>query len=480
MKGIITAIDDLKQEALIKVERSSAPFAFGFERFEGARDDLFVGLEVEVVLSAKKEIAKVIPDKNAKKPENLKYLELTKSVEDCVVSYFNDIRELLSRYKSIDDSAPQIDFLRIRRFLFTAYNDLYDLDNSVYNPKLEHLRIELGKIQKEFELFRKKTGYPIKYSYDKVFLRQQGNYLKLEEKIEATQGFIRSATLKERPLADRLKEKEKKLLAIEDKKSQAYFDFEKEVKELRKRYVDLLHFISLQRDLLAELSALSKMFVERYFQEFVDLYQPLSMELERKLLWLLNTKAYELDSNLWDRAKQSKLIRQFFMDSGITGTYSSKTFLKYYLRSLDKDKLRNENKELFSLLAYLESISKKSIFVIRHRFEAAVRCKYLLENFDKELQVSIIKDPLDALKVNDSVRPDIILLDMDLTGINPFELAQKYRQMFDAEGKSTLFCLFVNDLTSDLFTHAKKVGIKHFLRNQATDDEFIDSMRTIL
>lgn len=54
MKGIITAIDDLKQEALIKVERSSAPFAFGFERFEGARDDLFVGLEVEVVLSAKK------------------------------------------------------------------------------------------------------------------------------------------------------------------------------------------------------------------------------------------------------------------------------------------------------------------------------------------------------------------------------------------------------------------------------------------
>lgn len=67
MKGIITAIDDLKQEALIKVERSSAPFAFGFERFEGARDDLFVGLEVEVVLSAKKEIAKVIPDKNAKK-----------------------------------------------------------------------------------------------------------------------------------------------------------------------------------------------------------------------------------------------------------------------------------------------------------------------------------------------------------------------------------------------------------------------------
>lgn len=480
MRGVITAIDEAKKSAAIKVDSSPTPLPFSLDRFLGKPKELAVGLTVEVILGAKHEVLKValLPEKP--ESEESPYLQLTKSVRECVILYFNDIRELLSRFKFTGEEAPQIDFLRIRRFLFTAYNDLYELDNAVYNPKLEQLRLELGRIQKDFEVFKRKINYPIKYAYDKVFLRQQGNYLKLEEKIETTQGLIRGATLQERPLGERLREKERELNLIEDKKSPAYVKLEKEAKELRRRYVDLLHYISVQRELLQKLLALSKEFTERYFQEFVDFYQPLSSELERRILWVLNTKAYELDSALWDRAKQSKLIRQFFVDSGIVGTYSSKTFLKYYLRSLDKEKLRHENRELFELLSYLESISKKNIFIMRPRYDSAVRCKYLLENFDKELDISIVKDPLDALKINDSVRPDIILLDIELAEIDVFEFAQKYRLVFDKEGRSTTFCLFVDELTSELFTKAKRAGIKHFLRSQSSDDEFIDSMRTIL
>ena len=480
MKGTITALNPLKQEASVKVSSYKTPVTFKLERFEGSGDDLFIGLEVDVLFSPKRDVIKVIPNQNAKRPEKLKYFEINQSVEECILLYFEDIRSILTRFKITNESAPQIDFLRIRRFLFTAYNDLYELDNSVYNPKLDTLRTELKKIHKEYDTFKRKVNYPIKYVYEKVFLRAQSNYVKLEERIELTQGLIRNITIQERPLAERLKDKEQQLHLFEDKKSNEYQRLERETKELRRRYVDLLHTLSTQRELLSELLEAQKSFFERYFQEFVDLYNPLSEELNRRILWVLNTKAYELDSALWGRAKQSKLIRQFFIDSGITGTYSSKTFLKYYLKSLDRDKLRSENRELFSLLSYLESISKKNIFIIRESYESSLRCKYLLENFDKELQVSVIKDPLDALRITDATRPDIILLDLKITGISPFEFAQKYRNLFGKEGEKVLFCLFVNELTSELFTQAKKAGIKHYLRANSSDDEFVDSMRTIL
>ncbi|MGP1580731.1 MAG: hypothetical protein ACTTH5_06910 [Wolinella sp.] len=480
MKGTITAINPLKQEASVKVNSYKTPVAFKLERFEGDKEGLFIGLEVDVLFSPKKEIIKVIPTQNAKCPEKLKYLEINKSIEECVLLYFSDIRSLLMHFKITNKTTPQIDFLRIRRFLFTAYNDLYELDNSVYNPKLDQLRTELKKVQKEYDAFKRKIGYPVKYVYEKVFLRAQSNYTKLEERIELTQGLIRNITIQERPLAERLRDREQRLHRFEDKKSDEYKKLERETKELRRRYVDLLHTLSTQRELLGELFEAQKNFFEQYFQEFVDLYNPLSEELDQRILWVLNTKAYELDSALWGRAKQSKLIRQFFIDSGITGTYSSKTFLKYYLKSLDQEKLRSENRELFSLLSYLESISKKNIFIIKESCESSLRCKYLLENFDKELQVSVIKDPLDVLKITDATRPDIILLDLNITGIGPFEFVQKYRNLFGADGTQVLFCLFVNELTSELFTQAKKVGIKHYLRANSSDDEFIDSMRTIL
>lgn len=481
MKGIIVSLDEARQLAIIKTSLSpDAPLSISYEIIEGGKEALFIGLELELRLSPKREIARAIPSQKMKEPDNLQYLKVTRSIEECIFSYFNNVKILLSRFKINNTNSSQIDFLRIRRFLLTAYNDLYELDNSVYDTNLEQLRRDLGRIQKEYEAFKKKITHPIKYAYEKIFLHSQSGYLKLEEKAQFAQSILTSSILKEKPMAERLREKEKRLINFEDKKSIAYANFEREVKELRKRYVDLLHTISLEREALQELNGLIKTFQERYFQEFVDIYQPLSTELERRILWLLNTKAYELDSTLWDRAKQSKLIRQFFVDSGITGTYSSKTFLKYYLRSLDQDKLRNENKELFSLLSYLESISKKNISIIRHRYDLAIRCKQLLENFDKDLNLTIVKDPLDALKLNDTIRPDIILLDMELNGITPFEFVQKYRLVFGSEGTNTLFCLFVNELTGDLLSQAKKAGIKHFLRTSGDDDEFIDSMRTIL
>jgi hypothetical protein len=87
--------------------------------------------------------------------------------------------------------------------------------------------------------------------------------------------------------------------------------------------------------------------------------------------------------------------------------------------------LRNENKSSFTT-SYLDIHQQKEPFLDSPSLEAAVRCKYLLENFDKELQVSIIKT-LGSLKVDFGAPLIFFLLDMELTESTLLELAQKYR-----------------------------------------------------
>lgn len=88
---------------------------------------------------------------------------------------------------------------------------------------------------------------------------------------------------------------------------------------MRKRYADLVHFISKQREWLEKLLRMRVIFVERHFANFRVAYEPLVKEFHQHLLLVLNVKAAELDHSLWTQAKQSRLVRNFFIKAGING-----------------------------------------------------------------------------------------------------------------------------------------------------------------
>ncbi len=70
--------------------------------------------------------------------------------------------------------------------------------------------------------------------------------------------------------------------------------------------------------------------------------------------------AFLFDRMMWEKASSSKIIDRYFQEANISYPYSCLTFLRYYLKTLNKAKLTTENKELFDLLEYLEKRSKKS------------------------------------------------------------------------------------------------------------------------
>ena len=58
-------------------------------------------------------------------------------------------------------------------------------------------------------------------------------------------------------------------------------------------------------------------YTEKYFDDFVSKLSELSGEYKSILLKILNHKAYGLDSEIWQHASKSKLIREYFDDAGI-------------------------------------------------------------------------------------------------------------------------------------------------------------------
>lgn len=164
--------------------------------------------------------------------------------------------------------------------------------------------------------------------------------------------------------------------------------------------------------------------------------------------------------------------------------YSSKTLLKYYLRSIDKEKAKEETLKLFKLLEYLESISTKNVVLIRRTFDIATSNKELLERFDKELKIKIVRDVEELFRMakqrNKATKIDLILIEFEVLGMQFFPFIEKYHKEIDNANFPTIFCLLTRELSSNLLAQAKNCGITHFLNSTCIDEEFIDAMREIL
>lgn len=407
-----------------------------------------------------------------------------KSPKECIEEYFVPVSGLIGEYAKLLESKKELDFKRMKRFLLTAYNDLYELDSSLADNSLEQKKNEIISLENKYGSFRRVAGFPLGYAFEKIFLENQPNYQKILTKKERTLQRITAYASKEKPLLYEIEAKERDLKKMEEdgkKGTEEHKVKETTLKNIRKQYVDTLHYVSTQRELLELISKQIDNFQKKYFKSFVREFEPLVRFYDAKLIKILNVRAYEFDSRLWGRAKRSKLIRQFFMDAGIEGTYSSKTFLKYYLRTLDKDKLNENNRSLFALLKYLESLGSENILVIRSNKELLNKTKYLIENIDKELNVTATIDPSETFKYAIKHRPDIIILEHGMRVVGVSEYIKKFNELVPPDSSTPLYCVIVpSDIAEDELKAIKSSGVKNIISASLGDVEFTDVLRRIL
>lgn len=475
MTGYLVAINAKTKRGAIEQANNKRRYEFDLHIWQGQLNELTPNREVEFEVSDSKEVIFVKP-KVIK--ENFE-IHQTKSIKDCIYDYYGGVENIIKRYQKDIESKKELDFLRIKRFLFTAYNDLFELDSTIPNLALTNLKSELTALDKAYEAFLKKASYPPMHSYEKVFLAKQIEYVKTEELIQTTQSIIKSTSAQQASMGETLKKLEEQFAKRNDQNSANYIQAQSYLKNFRKKYVDLLHYLSLQKEKLAKITKAKEDFYDKFYEPFLKSYLPLIKAFKEDFIKLLNTKAFDLDFLLWQRARGSLSVRRFFIEAGITGTYSSKTFLKYFLRSLDRTKIRRETQSLFDLLKYLEAFSKKNILLIQNSKEDSKRYQEYLKKFDNDLQITTSNKPQNNLDSTLQHHYDVIVMEWEVNGINILDFIQKYYQTFKTKEKINFCAIVPKNFDKSLIQEAKKSGITYFII-QGDMEQFIDMMRMIL
>ena len=317
-----------------------------------AFDEEIDSLKSEDLIQTFAESAKAKSDSTAKRA-------LTFTVRETLQNYFKPIETFIGKPPAVVNTSNQLDFFSVERFLMTAYNDLKGLDASLHNnAEVKKIFDEIRQLKKAYITLESRLDSP-KLAFEMIFLRSQPEYLQFIRHNEQCLNRISLLSRMEESLFPDIQAKEEELKSISKKYYKERAELEKELKTLRRRYVDTIHENAEVYEELSSMEDLKAIYTQKYLDEFLSELMKIGGRYMDTLKSVLNYRAFEFDKLIWKYAEESRTIKEFLSSADIDGEYSTLTFLQYYLKTLDQSKLNAEHKELVKLEEYLVSLENK-------------------------------------------------------------------------------------------------------------------------
>lgn len=351
-------------------------------------------------------------------------IKLSLSIDECIEKSLEPFEKVIENNLKYFEKEGGLDFLRMKRFIFTAFKHLIELDPTISSNKMSNVRSSLLKMEKIYSELEKRVTQPIKISYENVFLARQREYSLSKRRVEDMKRMIGVCTSRAKALQNELKDKKEKLSKVKDRNSESFKAESSEYKRRNREYVDLVHKASVLKDEIKELNRLIVEFEEEHFNSFQIAYSNRSSFTKSKLLKILNTQCLEFDELLWEKAKESNSIRHFFESSEIQGSFSSVTFLEYFLKSINRAKANAENQKLFELLDYLKKRDSKTIFILSEEVSDITKIREIIEGSSKSYRVQGFTSLNKLLNAKDVKEIDLLIFDYDMNGLD-FENVKK-------------------------------------------------------
>ncbi len=275
-------------------------------------------------------------------------------IETTMKNFFSSLRETVGKYKNyeLQSADEKLDYFRIKRFLFTAYNNLLEIDSSLAEGNLTEVYHNIQNINDIYNIYKKSYMYP-QIAFSNIFLRYT-RYKEAKKRLEKNISNMKRVKSSLSVMEKEIKQKMDELSKL-DKDDIEQDTLKQNIKHLKGLYVDAIDYIGTLREENELLLPITDQYFECFFNEFSEKFESSYKQNIKNLVDILDSMAYLFDRLMWKKAGQSKTIKSRFEESNIPYPYSSLTFLRYYLKTLDKSKLSEENQELFNLLHYLEN-----------------------------------------------------------------------------------------------------------------------------
>ena len=322
-------------------------------------------------------------------------ITLSLNLSTAVGNYFGIIKKHINRRQSYKKVEGRLDYLVTRRFIWTTFNNLSEIDLHIITPKIKMLSDDLKIMSKVYDDFSRKTRHP-NLAFSEVFLSCQAEYNKIREGAENIIEKINLLKSNEKIIGGALRVKKEEL----DKniKSKEFDAIKNEFKSLNGAYVDVVHMMAeLDERYKHDLELLNN-FEEEYKNDFYEIFETESLKYKSDILEILNAQAFIVDAQLWQQAKVSKSVKAHFKKSAIVGELNTKTYLKYYLDTLDESRATSDTKKLFELYEQLAIETKDCIMAVVSSAQDAMEYESCIKNADKSFNVKSFIDEKAAIK----------------------------------------------------------------------------------
>jgi len=220
---------------------------------------------------------------------------------------------------------PRADYFKLKRFLTTALRNFREIDDKFIAGLLLKLQKDVYSLFDYFAKLQSATQVP-DIIYQQKFLSSLKPYIAIQDEIVTTKASRDLYEMKLKQLDEQIK-----VLSVQSQNEEKL----KEIKVLKGKYADAVHYFALARDRTTELGILLTEYEGAFHSIFVERFNTLKKNYFARLTDAINVKAYHLDKLLWDRAERNKRIVDFLSSANIEGNYDTKTFIKYYLRNIN-------------------------------------------------------------------------------------------------------------------------------------------------
>lgn len=424
-----------------KKESKEGSFEFSLEEEEGEESENSEGGDGE----------------NAEDEESNE-LKVTMSMSDTFEKYLNSYESCVEKNRKDLMEKNTLDYLLMKRFILTAYNNLFEIDAHIENKNVKDAKDKLLSLEKVYEEFDKNVKMPIKYLYDVVFLENQREYMKCFSRLEDNKRMIGVYNGQVKTLDSKVKFYKEELEKIRDKNSVTYSETLTNYKKNNKSLADTMFKVGQLKEENKSLLDLTDAFRDKYYLTFVEDFKRKVKDVRTKLLKILNVSCYGFDTLLWQQAKLSREIARFFQSAKIEGGYSSQTFLEYYLRTIDKDKMSDETQKLFELLEYLQKESNKNIVIIYPDTQEINKMKTIIESSNSAFKVQGFIGEEKFLEMS-KLEPDLVILDYNMRGFKIDEFLVKYKNKFKLKTKAINALLLMEKTDKDVLMKAMEEGV---------------------
>ena len=308
-------------------------------------------------------------------------LNITKSVSN----YFNIIKEHLKSSNHYTKINGRLDYVLSKRFLKTTYNNLIEIDLDITTKKIQTLNHDLKDMDAIYSDFNHKTEYP-HHAYTDVFLSHQIEYISTKKDLDYIVDKLYRLRSSEKTMSSLIKNKKLKAGCLTD-----------EIKRLNGTYADTVHMMAELDNRRKHNLNIVYTFEEKHKIQFKEIFQKQAIIHKKSILDILAAQAFAFDDELWIEAKKSTAIKKYFKNSSVNSDLNTETYLKYYLDSLDMDKMKEESKKLLELYDYLKSIHKEYILIIMSSSEDVIEHDMTLKRLQKNLNIKAFIDEKSAI-----------------------------------------------------------------------------------